>query len=175
MFDDKGGDNTGIFDDGDKGMGAFDDDGRGEEAGIFDDGRTEGIGLFDERGGKETGMFDDGGESGVPDDGRGKEAGAFDDGGEAGLFDDGRAEEAGAFDERGKAGLFDEGVNEVGAWGWEDGTELGSKSDDAGGAEPSEGVVDDCGMMHWPRESTPKEHVAVGGEEVEGDGRGWDD
>jgi hypothetical protein len=72
----------------------------------------------------------------------------------------------GLFDERGGAGVPDEDVNRVGAWGCEDGIELGDTS------------VDAEGTKHWPSESTPRAHVAVGGEEVEGveeEEGGWDD
>jgi hypothetical protein len=197
VFDDKGGKDIGMLDDRDKEMGAFDCDGRGEETGVFDNGGVEEVGVLD-KGGKETGIFDDKGEVGVSNDGGGEEVGVFDEGGaeevgafdeggaeevgafdeggaeEVGAFDEGGAEEVGAFDERGgkEMGLFDErdgaGVpdedaNEVGVWGCEDGTEVGGTS------------VDAEGTIHWPRRSTPKGHVAVGGEEVEGDEGGWDD
>ena len=57
----------------------------------------------------------------------------------------------------------DEDVNEVGVWGCEDGIEVGGAS------------VDAEGTIHFPRRSTPRGHVAVGGEEVEGEEGGWDD
>jgi hypothetical protein len=143
VFDDTGGKEAGVLDDGDKEMGAFDSDERDEK----------------------TGIFDDKGEVGVSDDGGGEEAGVFDEGGteEVGAFDERGGEEMGLFDERGGAGVPDEDVNEVGVWGCEDGIEVGGSSVDAGGT------------LHSPRRFTPKGHVAVEGDEVEGDEGGWDD
>jgi hypothetical protein len=181
VFDEKGGKDIRV-------LGAFDCDARGEESGVFDDGGAEEVGMFDKRG-EESGVFDKRGEERVFDDGgveevgmfdkRGEERGAFDDKGEvdvsddgegkeAGVFDEGGAEEVGVFDERGfdergAAGVPDEEANEVGVWGCEDGTEVGDTS------------VDAAGTIHWPRRFTPRGHVVVGEEEVEGDEGDSDD
>ena len=122
------------------------------------------MGASDKEGDKETGIFDDKGEAGVSDE-RGEEAGVFDEGGaeEVGAFDETGGKEMGLFDESGGAGVPDEDVNEAGVCGCEDGVEVGGTS------------VDAEDTIHRPKRSTPRGHVAVGGEEVEGDEGGWDD
>lgn len=158
VFDDKGDKDIGVLDDRDNEMGAFDCDGESEETGLFNDEGVEEVRMSD-NGGKNTGVFDDKDEVGVSDDGGGEVAGVFDEAG---------AEEVGAFDERGgkEIGLLDgrvpdEDANEVGDWGCEDDIEGGTS-------------VDAGGTIHWPRRSTPRGHVVVGEEEVEGDEGGRD-
>lgn len=122
-----------------------------------------------DRGGKSVELTDDKGGKDIG----GREIGGFDDDGgggeEAGVSDDGEGEEV---DRRGEVmGMLDVGReikggvsdDEVSVWGWEDGTE-----DPSVDAED----VDGPGKMHCPRRSTPRGHVAVGEEEVEGV---WDD
>jgi hypothetical protein len=172
----------------------MDGDGRSVELAGGDEalGGGEEMGVFDDKGGKDMGMLDNKGkEIGVFDDDEGvEEAGAFDDRGgeEAGVFDDGEGEELGVFDERrgkemgmlegkrGEVGVSDDDVNEVGVWGWEDGTEVDGTSvgaEEAGGLPEDD--VDGTGKMHWPRRSTPRGHVTLGEEEVDRDEAGWDD
>ena len=160
VFDDKGGEDIGVLNGRDKEIG----DGRDKEVGLFDDGGVEEVGGSDEEGGKETGMFDDNGELGVSDD-------AGDE--EIGVSDGGAAEEVGAFDERGgkETGIFDD-KGEVGVSDDRGGEEAGVFDE---GAAEEVGVSDTEGTIHRPRRSTPRGHVTVGGEEVEGVEGGWDD
>ena len=159
-FEDKGGKDIGALDDRGKGVGAFDGDGRGEETAVSNDGGVEEVVVLDKGRGKGTGD-----EGGVSDDAGGEEAGVSDEGGaeEVGAADERGGKEMGLFDEIGGAGVPDEDVNEVGVWGCEDGSAIGTTSADARCA------------IHRPKMSTPRGHVAVGGEEVEGDEGGWDD
>jgi hypothetical protein len=137
-----------------KEFGVFDDKG-GEDIGVLDD-RDKEMGAFDGDGrGKETGVFDDKGEVGVSDDGGGEEVGVFDEGGaeEVGAFDERGGKETGIFDDKGEEGVLDDGGGE----------EAGVFDE---GAAEEVGAFDVEGTIHWPKRSTPRGHVAVGGEEV---------